>query len=253
MAPLHHHFEKSGWTETQVVVRFWIITMLLCLVGLATLKLSRHEPPARSAVLVLGLGDSGLAMARWCARHGAHVQVWDSREAPAARRRAGHERAQAPRCAAARCPGRLTWPACRPGAQEPGPGAARSERIAPLLLQPRRPALRWRRARPVRPALADLQAERGYAPKVLAITGTNGKTTTTALCAPLLVERCGLTVARRRQHRPDHAGHAGHEDALDAAPTARARSRCRRCGCWSCRASSSTACRASSPAPPGWC
>ena len=39
MAPLHHHFEKSGWKETQVTVRFWIITMLLCLVGLSTLKL----------------------------------------------------------------------------------------------------------------------------------------------------------------------------------------------------------------------
>ncbi|MFG6432511.1 phospho-N-acetylmuramoyl-pentapeptide-transferase [Roseateles sp. LYH14W] len=39
MAPLHHHFEKSGWNETQVVIRFWIITMLLCLVGLASLKL----------------------------------------------------------------------------------------------------------------------------------------------------------------------------------------------------------------------
>ena len=39
MAPLHHHFEKSGWKETQVVVRFLIITMLLCLVGLASLKL----------------------------------------------------------------------------------------------------------------------------------------------------------------------------------------------------------------------
>ena len=39
MAPLHHHFEKSGWAETKVVVRFWIITMLLCLVGLASLKL----------------------------------------------------------------------------------------------------------------------------------------------------------------------------------------------------------------------
>src|SRR6516225_699704 len=39
MAPLHHHFEKTGWKETQVVVRFWIITMLLCLVGLASLKL----------------------------------------------------------------------------------------------------------------------------------------------------------------------------------------------------------------------
>jgi phospho-N-acetylmuramoyl-pentapeptide-transferase len=39
MAPLHHHFEKTGWKESQVVVRFWIITMLLCLVGLSTLKL----------------------------------------------------------------------------------------------------------------------------------------------------------------------------------------------------------------------
>ncbi len=39
MAPLHHHFEKSGWRETQVVVRFWIITMLLCLIGISTLKL----------------------------------------------------------------------------------------------------------------------------------------------------------------------------------------------------------------------
>lgn len=39
MAPLHHHYEKKGWAETQVVVRFWIITMLLCLIGLASLKL----------------------------------------------------------------------------------------------------------------------------------------------------------------------------------------------------------------------
>jgi phospho-N-acetylmuramoyl-pentapeptide-transferase len=39
MAPLHHHFELSGWKETQVVVRFWIITLMLVLVGLSTLKL----------------------------------------------------------------------------------------------------------------------------------------------------------------------------------------------------------------------
>ena len=38
MAPLHHHFEETGWKETQVVIRFWIITMILVLVGLATLK-----------------------------------------------------------------------------------------------------------------------------------------------------------------------------------------------------------------------
>jgi phospho-N-acetylmuramoyl-pentapeptide-transferase len=39
MAPLHHHFELSGWKETQVVVRFWIISMMLVLVGLSTLKI----------------------------------------------------------------------------------------------------------------------------------------------------------------------------------------------------------------------
>jgi len=39
MAPLHHHFEQKGWKETKVVVRFWIVTMVLILVGLSTLKL----------------------------------------------------------------------------------------------------------------------------------------------------------------------------------------------------------------------
>ncbi|WP_225721467.1 phospho-N-acetylmuramoyl-pentapeptide-transferase [Candidatus Vallotiella sp. (ex Adelges kitamiensis)] len=39
MAPLHHHFELSGWKESQIVVRFWIITLILCLFGLSTLKL----------------------------------------------------------------------------------------------------------------------------------------------------------------------------------------------------------------------
>jgi phospho-N-acetylmuramoyl-pentapeptide-transferase len=39
MAPLHHHFEKKGWTEPQIVIRFWIISIVLALVGLSTLKL----------------------------------------------------------------------------------------------------------------------------------------------------------------------------------------------------------------------
>ncbi len=39
MAPLHHHFEKKGWTESQVVIRFWIIAVVLAMVGLSTLKL----------------------------------------------------------------------------------------------------------------------------------------------------------------------------------------------------------------------
>jgi len=39
MAPIHHHFEQLGWTESQVVIRFWIIAVVLALVGLSTLKL----------------------------------------------------------------------------------------------------------------------------------------------------------------------------------------------------------------------
>ena len=39
MAPLHHHFEKKGWAEPTIVIRFWIISMILALVGLATLKI----------------------------------------------------------------------------------------------------------------------------------------------------------------------------------------------------------------------
>jgi phospho-N-acetylmuramoyl-pentapeptide-transferase len=39
MAPLHHHFEKKGWSEPTIVIRFWIISMILALIGLATLKI----------------------------------------------------------------------------------------------------------------------------------------------------------------------------------------------------------------------
>jgi phospho-N-acetylmuramoyl-pentapeptide-transferase len=39
MAPIHHHFEKLGWSESTVVIRFWIVSIMLALLGLATLKL----------------------------------------------------------------------------------------------------------------------------------------------------------------------------------------------------------------------
>jgi phospho-N-acetylmuramoyl-pentapeptide-transferase len=38
MAPIHHHFEKKGWGEAQIVIRFWIISLILALIGLASLK-----------------------------------------------------------------------------------------------------------------------------------------------------------------------------------------------------------------------
>jgi phospho-N-acetylmuramoyl-pentapeptide-transferase len=39
MAPLHHHFEKKGWAESTIVIRFWIISVVLALISLSTLKL----------------------------------------------------------------------------------------------------------------------------------------------------------------------------------------------------------------------
>ncbi|MET0383323.1 MAG: Mur ligase family protein, partial [Burkholderiaceae bacterium] len=143
-------------------------------------------------VLILGLGASGLAMARWCAGRGARVRVWDSRQAPP----------QAAALAADVADGEFLSGELTPAAlggvagvfKSPGLSPA-DARVAPLLDAARAAQI------PVRgelelfsEALAQLKAERGYAPKVLAITGTNGKTTTTSLTAQL-VERAGRRVA----------------------------------------------------------
>jgi len=145
-----------------------------------------------TAVLVLGLGDSGLAMVRWCVRCGAQVSVWDSRAEP-------------PHAAtlAAELPGVMLLrgelqPAQLQGQQMllKGPGLAPSDpRIAPLLQEARDMGLAcWGELDLFARALHDLKADQGYAPKLLAITGTNGKTTTTAMTA-LLVKRTDQRVA----------------------------------------------------------
>ena len=143
-------------------------------------------------VLVLGLGDSGLAMAAWALRCGATLRVWDSRAEP-------------PQLAALQAlqpqaeffSGELA-DAALDGVQLllKSPGLSPLDaRIAPLLLRAAAAGV------PVQgeldlfaQALADLKRSRGYAPAVLAITGTNGKTTTTCMTA-LLVERAGKRVA----------------------------------------------------------
>jgi UDP-N-acetylmuramoylalanine--D-glutamate ligase len=143
-------------------------------------------------VLVLGLGESGLAMARWCARFGANVRVWDSRETP---------------------PNAATLAATVSTAQWLG-GPLTDEAFAGVKLVLKSPGLSPLDERIAVPlhraaetgvsvqgelelfahALRDLKVGRGYAPKVLAITGTNGKTTTTAMTA-LLIARTGKRVA----------------------------------------------------------
>ena len=145
-----------------------------------------------SQVLVLGLGESGLAMARWCARFGALVRVWDSRETPP------NASALAEHVPAAQwVRGALTdeaFAGVRLILKSPGLAATDERIVAPLRRAAGAGVLVQSELDLFARALADLNAERGYAPKVLAITGTNGKTTTTAMTA-MLVARTGRRVA----------------------------------------------------------
>ncbi len=145
-----------------------------------------------TTVLVLGLGESGLAMARWCARFGADIRVWDSRDQPA---NAAALAEHVPEAQWVRGP--LTddaFSGVKLVLKSPGL-SPQDERIAAPLNRAADAGV------PVQgelalfaQALATLKAERGYAPKVLAITGTNGKTTTTAMAAQLIA-RAGKRVA----------------------------------------------------------
>ena len=143
-------------------------------------------------VLVLGLGASGLAMARWCVRAGAQVTVADTRSAPPQLALLQAElpsvRFIAGPLSAELVAGQDVTSVYR------SPGLAPQE-IAPVVDAARAIGL------PVggeldlfAKALAALAQQHGYAPKVLAITGTNGKTTVTALTGQLLVH-AGWSVA----------------------------------------------------------
>ncbi len=142
-------------------------------------------------VLVLGLGVSGLAMARWCVRHGAQVSVWDSRDAPPGAAALAAELPSATFSSTALKPESLA------GVQLilKSPGLApHDQQIAPLLAAARAAGVRVAGELELfTQALADLKRDTGYSPKLIAITGTYGNTTTTALTA-LLVERSGRSV-----------------------------------------------------------
>jgi UDP-N-acetylmuramoylalanine--D-glutamate ligase len=141
-------------------------------------------------VLVLGLGESGLAMAQWLARCGAALRVADTREEP---QRLSALRDAVPNAefiggsfAAGLLDG-VDFVAVSPGLAP----ARELASIVPVAQEKNIPL--WGEIELFAQALAALRAERGYAPKVIAITGTNGKTTVTSLTG-LLCRRAGLTV-----------------------------------------------------------
>ncbi|WP_118182268.1 UDP-N-acetylmuramoyl-L-alanine--D-glutamate ligase [Paraburkholderia phosphatilytica] len=142
-------------------------------------------------VLVLGLGESGLAMARWCARHGCRLRVADTREVPP------NLSGLAAHGIDADFVGGAFSTALLEGVElvaiSPGLSPLAAD-LVPLIEAAReRDVPVWGELEFFAQALKTL-GESGYAPKVIAITGTNGKTTTTSLTG-LLCERAGKKVA----------------------------------------------------------
>jgi UDP-N-acetylmuramoylalanine--D-glutamate ligase len=144
------------------------------------------------SVLILGLGASGLAMARWCTRMGARVTVADTREAPPQLAALQTELPNARFIAGAFDATLLASSGAALVYKSPG---LSPQEIAPIFIA--NSAINTRAKGELdlfSDALKALQAEKAYQPKVLAITGTNGKTTVTSLTGQLL-ERCGVNVA----------------------------------------------------------
>ena len=142
-------------------------------------------------VLVLGLGESGLAMARWCARHGCRLRIADTREVPP--NLSGLEAHGID----ADFVGGPFSPVLLEGIElvaiSPGLSPLAAD-LLPLITEAREREIPvWGELEFFAQALKTL-GESGYAPKVIAITGTNGKTTTTSLTG-LLCERAGKKVA----------------------------------------------------------
>jgi UDP-N-acetylmuramoylalanine--D-glutamate ligase len=142
-------------------------------------------------VLILGLGASGLAMARWCARAGADVTVADTRETPPQLAALQAEWPQVKFVSGAFAASLVEGTSVRAVFRSPG---LSPEVVAPVVDAAKAIGL-WQGGELslFATALQDLKHEFGYAPQVLAITGTNGKTTVTSLTGQL-VERAGKTV-----------------------------------------------------------
>jgi len=144
------------------------------------------------SVLVLGLGHSGLAMARWCARGGAQVTVADTREVPPMLAQLREQLPQARFVHSALDASLLQAAACRAVFRSPGLAPAQTAAVEAAA---RTAGLRVSGELGLFvEGLRALREQQGYAPQLLAVTGTNGKTTVTALTGHLL-RRAGVAVA----------------------------------------------------------
>ncbi len=166
-------------------------------------------------VLILGLGASGLAMARWCARAGAQLTVADTRAEPPGLAALQQEWPDVRFVSGPLSADLVTGTSVR--AVLRSPGLSPSD-LAPVLEAAKASRL-WLGGELdlFYQALDSLRAERGYAPRVLAVTGTNGKTTVTALTGQL-VARAGKTVAVAGNIGPTLLDTLGQHLAADSLP-----------------------------------
>ncbi len=163
MAPLHHHFEKLGWTESKIITRFWIVGLIHGAVRADDVETSMKLDGAR--VVVIGMATSGVAAVELLLEKGARVRAVDEKatERPVADRT--HDDRSA----------------------EFGAALAGADLI---VLSPGVPAdldiVNEARSRGVR-VIGDLELASWYLQGgIIGITGSNGKTTTTALTGHIL-------------------------------------------------------------------
>ena len=192
MAPIHHHYELKGWKEPQIIVRFWILSIILRgdrfehLEAQMTTATSQWTLTGKK-VLVIGLARTGRECARFLAHQGAQVTVSDLRRDRRIEAGDGSARGAADQLS--------IWAAKKRGWLDgmdyvvPSPGVPTDN----LLL--REAVLRHI------PVLSEIElAYRFFRAPLIAITGTNGKSTTTTLIGAML-KADGRKSFRRRQSR----------------------------------------------------